>query len=56
MAYAANFVRNDSAKALAAAHVRNIVGRQNTVTGRPYSQSPAIMAPADSQRTAPLRP
>ncbi len=44
MAYAANFVRNDSAKALAAAHVRNIVGRQNTVTGRPYSQSPAIMA------------
>ncbi len=44
MAYAANFVRNDSAKALAAAHVRNIVGRQNTVTCRPYSQSPAIMA------------
>lgn len=44
MAYAANFVRNDSAKALAAEHVRRIVGRENSLTGRPYSQSPAIMA------------
>lgn len=44
MAYASNFVRNDSAKALAAKHVRNIVGRRNSLTGRPYSESPAIMS------------
>lgn len=44
MQYAGNFVLNDSAKALAANHVRFIVGRTNTVTGRPYTESPAIMA------------
>lgn len=44
MAYASNFVRNDSAKALAADHVRHIVGRRNSLTGRPYSESPAIMS------------
>lgn len=44
MAYASNFVRNDSAKALASKHVRNIVGRRNSLTGRPYSESPAIMS------------
>lgn len=44
MEYASGFVRNDSAKALAASHVRNIVGRVNTVTGRPYAESPAIMS------------
>lgn len=44
MAYVSNFVRNDSAMALAADHVRNIVGRVNTVTGKPYSESPAIMS------------
>lgn len=44
MAYASKFVRSDSAKALAAKHVRNIVGRDNAITGKPYSQSPAIMA------------
>lgn len=44
MAYASQFVRNDSAKALSAAHVRNIVGRTNTLTGKPYAESPAIMA------------
>ena len=44
MEYASNFVRNDSAKALAANHVRNIVGRVNSITGKPYSESPAIMA------------
>lgn len=44
MAYASNFVRNDSARALAAKHVENIVTRVNTVTGKPYTESPAIMA------------
>lgn len=44
MEYASQFVRNDSAKALAAAHVRNIVGRTNSLTGKPYAESPAIMA------------
>lgn len=42
--YAAQFVLSDSAKTLYANHVNNIVGRTNTVTGKPYSQSPAIMA------------
>ena len=44
MQYAGNFVLNDSAKALAANHVRNIVTRVNTLNNQPYSQSPAIMA------------
>lgn len=44
MDYVSQFVRNDSAKALAAAHVKNIVTRVSTVTGRPYSESPAIMS------------
>ncbi|MDE6782095.1 MAG: beta-mannosidase, partial [Paramuribaculum sp.] len=42
--YVAQFVLSDSAKAMAANHVRNIVSRTNSVTGRPYSESPAIMA------------
>lgn len=44
MEYASGFVRNDSAKALAAKHVEAIVGRVNTVTGKPYTESPAIMS------------
>ena len=44
MQYVSAFVLNDSAKALAANHVRFIVSRTNTVTGKPYSESPAIMA------------
>lgn len=44
MEYASNFVRNDSAKALAANHVRTIVGRVSSVSGKPYSESPAIMS------------
>ena len=44
MNHVARFVHNDSAKALAANHVRNIVGRTNRYTGKPYSQSPAIMS------------
>lgn len=42
--YHCQFVRNDSAKAMAERHVRYIVSRTNTVTGKPYSESPAIMA------------
>ena len=42
--YHCQFVKNDSAKAMAERHVRCIVSRTNTVTGKPYSESPAIMA------------
>ncbi|MBQ0056145.1 MAG: acetylxylan esterase [Bacteroidales bacterium] len=44
MQYVGNFVLNDSAKALAANHVKNMVTRVNTVTGRPYTESKAIMS------------
>lgn len=44
MDYVSSFVVNDSAKQLAANHVRHIVGRVNSITHRPYSESPAIMA------------
>ncbi len=44
MDYASQFVRNDSAKALAAKHVQAIVGRVSTVSGKPYAESPAIMS------------
>ncbi|HBI59273.1 MAG: cellulase family glycosylhydrolase [Duncaniella sp.] len=44
MDYVKQFVQSDSAKTLAANHVRNIVTRTNSVTGRPYSESPAIMS------------
>lgn len=44
MEYAAKFSMNDSAQKLAANHVRNIVSRTNSITGKPYSESPAIMA------------
>ena len=42
--YHSQFVQNDSAKAMAERHVRFMVTRVNTVTGKPYSESPAIMA------------
>ena len=42
--YHCQFVKNDSAKAMAERHVRYIVSRINIVTGKPYSESPAIMA------------
>lgn len=42
--YVSKFVRSDSAKELAAQHVRYIVGRTNRYTGEPYSESPAIMS------------
>lgn len=38
------FLRNDSARALALRHTRHLVSRVSSLTGRPYSQSPAIMA------------
>ena len=42
--YHCQFVQNDKAKAMAEQHVRFIVTRTNTITGKPYSESPAIMA------------
>lgn len=44
MKYASHFVHNDSAKSLAANHVRNIVCRTNSITREPYTESPAIMS------------
>lgn len=44
MRYASQFVTNDSAMNLAERHVRNIVGRVNSITGKPYSDSKAIMS------------
>lgn len=42
--YVCNFVMDDSAKQMYYNHVRAIVGRTNSVTGKPYAESPAIMA------------
>ncbi|MBD5355440.1 MAG: beta-mannosidase [Bacteroides sp.] len=42
--YTTKFFNNEKAQELAARHVRNIVGRVNSITGKPYSESPAIMA------------
>lgn len=42
--YVSQFVRCDSAKALFANHVKNIVGRTNSLTGKPYSEDPAIFS------------
>ena len=44
MEYVSHFVTNDSAKKLALDHVKNMVSRINTVTGEPYSESPAIFS------------
>ena len=44
MQYVGNFILNDKAKELAANHVRNIVSRTNSITGKPYRESKAIMA------------
>ena len=40
----AQFTQNEKAKEMAANHTRFIVSRVNTVTGKPYSESPALMA------------
>ncbi len=42
--YAKQFVLSDSAKQLALNTVRKIVGRTNSITGKPYAESPAIMS------------
>ena len=42
--YHSQFVQNDKAKEFAANHVKYIVSRTNTITGKPYSESPAILA------------
>lgn len=39
-----NFVVSDKAKEMFYNHVRHVVSRVNTITGKPYSESPAIMA------------
>lgn len=44
MNHVAKFVMSDSAKALAADHVKNIVSRTNRYTGEPYSESEALMS------------
>ncbi len=44
MDYVKQFVNNERAKHLAADHVRYIVGRTNSITGKPYRESPAIMS------------
>ncbi len=38
------FIVNDKAKALFADHVRTVVSRVNTVTGKPYKDDPAIFS------------
>ena len=42
--HVAQFVHDDSAKNMFADHVRFIVGRTNRYTGKPYTESPAIMS------------
>ena len=44
MNHVAKFVRSDSAKKLAANHVKNMVQRTNRYTGQPYVESPALMS------------
>lgn len=44
MEFVSAFVTDSVAKSLYANHVRNIVGRTNSITGKPYSESPAIMS------------
>lgn len=44
MNHVSQFVKNDKAKELAANHVKNMVTRTNRYTGKPYSESPAIMS------------
>ena len=44
MNFVADFVVCDKAKQLFAEHVKNIVSRVNSVNGKPYSESPAIMS------------
>ena len=40
----AAFMTNEKAKEMFANHVRHVVGRTNTITGKPYSEDPAIFS------------
>ena len=42
--YVKQFVQSDLAKAMYYRHIRHIVGRTNSITGKPYSESPAVMS------------
>ena len=42
--YTSGFITNDKAKALFADHVKNVVSRTNTVTGKPYKDDPTIFS------------
>jgi len=42
--YASEFVKNDKAKELFYEYVRKMVSRKNSITGKPYTEDPAIMA------------
>ncbi|MGN0214204.1 MAG: beta-mannosidase [Muribaculaceae bacterium] len=42
--YVKEFVRSDAAKQIFYNHVRRVVSRCNSITGKPYSESPAIMS------------
>lgn len=44
MKFVSKFPQSEKAKSLAIEHVKNIVGRTNRYTGKPYSESPAIMS------------
>lgn len=43
-AYTSGFVTNEKAKKMAADHIRAVVTRVNTVTGKPYAEDSAIFA------------
>lgn len=42
--FVAKFITNDSARSMFADHVAAVVGRVSSITGKPYSESPAIMS------------
>lgn len=42
--YVSHFVQNDKAKHMSIEHVKHIVSRVNSITGKPYTESPAIMS------------
>lgn len=44
MKFVSQFPKSEKAKSLAVQHAKNIVGRTNRYTGKPYSESPAIMS------------
>lgn len=44
VAHVSRFVKNDKAKEIYYNHVRNIVTRTNTVTGKPYKDDPTIFS------------